>query len=153
MALIQRLVVRIPGAVLLGVCAFGATGCSTDAVGIDACRSIESARCDAAPVCEGDPDSFGIVTEVQVENCKTFYRDHCLVGIENDKAEPDEDDVTDCVDAIAKVAKCQTDKVETMADCDVEMEPKGGDLSPCGAMAEPELITACAFVAAEKEDE
>lgn len=152
MALIQRLIVRIPGAFLVGMLALGGTGCSTDAVGVDACRLIESARCDAAPTCEGDPDSSGIVTEVQVENCKTFYRDHCLVGIENDQAEPDGDDVTDCVEAIGKVAKCQTDKVETMADCDVEVESGGSDLSPCGAMAEPELITACAFVAAEEEE-
>ena len=50
-------------------------GCGTDAVGVDACRQIEEARCDAAPACTGDDDTFGIRTEEQVRNCKALYRD------------------------------------------------------------------------------
>lgn len=126
---------------------WAAAGCSTEAVGIDACRSIESARCTAAPVCEGSDTPFGIVTERQVENCITYYRDHCLVGLENTSEEPGEDEVADCVDAIAKVAKCQTDKVETMADCDVAVNLSAQSESPCFALANPETIDVCAFVA------
>lgn len=152
MSLLPRRFVGISGATLLGAWALAALGCSTDAVGVDACRSIESARCDAAPTCDGDPDSFDIVTEQQVENCKTFYNDHCLVGIENADAEPGDDDVTDCVEAIGRTAKCQTDGVEAMSDCDVEMVSGSGNLSPCGALAEPERIAACAFVAEEEPE-
>jgi hypothetical protein len=135
------------GAVLV----WAAAGCSTEAVGIDACRSIEAARCTAAPVCEGSDNPFGIVTEQQVENCITYYRDHCLVGLENTSEEPAEDDVVDCVDAIAKVAKCHTDKVEKMVDCDVAVSLAAQDESPCAALANPETIDACAFVAESEE--
>lgn len=152
MALIPRLLVRIPGTLLAATLALGAAACSTDAVGIDACRQIETARCEAQPACKGDPASTGIVTEEQVENCVTFYRDGCLVGIENDAEEPSEGDTKDCVEAIQRTAKCQTDGVAVMADCDVETESGGADLSPCEAMMQPELITACAFVAATTEE-
>jgi hypothetical protein len=133
-----------------------AYGCGTDAVGIDACRQIESATCEAAPTCKGDPDSFEIETEEQVENCKTLYNDHCLLGLENATEEdPAEEKVQKCVKAIEATAKCQEARTATMAECtDVPMEEGGGALTPCQALREVELMTACAFIAKPpKEDE
>jgi hypothetical protein len=137
--------------------ALAVAGCSTDAVGIDACRTIESARCDAAPACEGTPDAFGVATETEVENCKTFYRDHCLVGLENTDGEPDTDDVESCVATIEKLAKCGRDGVETLADCDVAVASGLPDdvlppATPCEALASPETLAACDFVAAEPDE-
>jgi hypothetical protein len=128
-------------------------GCSTDAVGIDACRAIESARCDAAPACEGTPQAFGLVTETQVENCKTYYRDHCLVGLENTDGEPDTDDVEACVEAVGKLAQCARDGVEAIADCDVAIESGASPATPCAALQDPETVAACSFVAAEPDEE
>ena len=133
-------------------------GCSTDAVGIDACRTIESARCEAAPSCEGDDTSFGIATEEQVRNCKVFYNDHCLLGLENDAAEPDPDDVTKCEAAIQNVAACKTSRVASMADCQdkkgkaVEMvDAAAAQLTPCEAIKAPEKIKVCKFIEAVEE--
>jgi hypothetical protein len=139
----------------LGVAALGlgSAGCSTDAVGIDACRVIESARCDAAPACEGTPEAFGVATETQVENCKTFYRDHCLVGLENTDGEPDSDDVEACVGAVEKLAACQRDGVEAIADCEVAIASGASPATPCAALRSPETLAACAFVAAEEPEE
>ncbi|MFO0548785.1 MAG: hypothetical protein U0271_10380 [Polyangiaceae bacterium] len=129
-------------------------GCDTGARGVDACRAIESARCDAAPACEGDDDDFGIATDVQVENCKVFYNDHCLNGIENNKdSDPDQGDTDDCVEAVNTTAACQRSGVASMADCDgVTMETGSETITPCQALHEPELMSACAFVALPPED-
>jgi hypothetical protein len=67
--------------------AAGLGGCSTDAVGVEACRTIQTARCEVAPACLGQ-EEFAIETEEQVENCKTYYIDGCLVGVENSNAAP-----------------------------------------------------------------
>jgi len=135
-------------------------GCSTGAVGIDACRAIESARCDAAPDCQGDENSFGIETEEQVSNCKVFYNDHCLVGLENTEAEPAQDDVDKCVNAVAAVAKCKrTPDIVTMDACNTSNENAAETVegeagrTPCEVLQEPELLKACAFVAEKPEEE
>lgn len=158
---------RLLGAAL-GVLAVAAAAlvpaCSNDAVGIEACRAIESARCDAALACEGDSPSFGIATEEQVENCKTFYIDHCLVGIENtadDDISPDTSDA--CVAAIQAVHACQLEENKDLAACnmppddDGNVEPVGliadADITtPCEAIKHPEQLKACKFVAAEEDD-
>ena len=137
--------------------------CSTGAVGVDACRAIESARCDAVPACEGDDPSFGIVTEEQIRNCKVFYNDHCLHGLENTEEDPSQDTIDDCVAAVALVAQCQRDKVDVLVDCERLGETEedrarfvvadAADASPCEALERPELIADCAFVATPEEEE
>lgn len=142
---------RALGAALLAV-GLGAAAlvpaCDTGAVGIDACRAIETARCDAAPSCEGDDPSFGIATEEQVRNCKTFYNDQCLVGLENTAAEPSQDAVDDCVAAVAATAACQVAGNAAMSECAaVPMVEGSEEVSPCEALERPELIADCAFIA------
>lgn len=144
------------GVLGLGVAfALAAPGCSTGAVGVDACRAIESSRCDAAPACEDGDPSFGIVTEEQIENCKVFYNDACLVGLENVDEEPTQDTVDDCVAAVVKVGACQTAKAATMAECEDGPEVVAGaeELNPCEVLAKPENLKDCAFVAADDEEE
>jgi hypothetical protein len=138
-------------------------GCGTDAVGVDACRQIESARCEAAPACTGDPvDSFGIRTEEQVQNCKTLYRDQCLHGMENTGSSDDEDGnnepsdgtVRRCVDAIKATAQCKRDNIATMTECTAVTVVAGwGGESPCRTLNEVENLEACAFVKKPADDD
>ena len=86
--------------------AAGLGGCSTDAVGIEACRLIQTARCEVAPSCLGQ-EEFAIETEEQVENCKTYYIDGCLVGVENPNAS-DESGVG-CEGAIRAIGACEAE--------------------------------------------
>ncbi|MBL8743247.1 MAG: hypothetical protein JNK04_19185 [Myxococcales bacterium] len=135
---------------LLG--ALGLGGCSTDAVGIEACRTIQTARCEVAPTCLGQED-FSIETEDQVENCKTYYIDGCLVGVEN----PDAGDETgkDCEKAIRALGKCEADGTP-LADCDGATLRDGEDeaTSNCMALAAPNLLEECAWLEkVEDEDE
>lgn len=155
---ITRRTVAALGLTLVGLAWLTAPGCSTDAVGIDACRVIESARCDAAPACEGDETSFGIASEEQVRNCKLFYNDHCLLGVENDAAEPAADDVDKCEAAIVAVAACKTKKVEAMSDCKDKkgnlvtmVDDAANTLTPCEAIKTPEKIKACKWIEAVEE--
>lgn len=68
--------------------------CGTDAQNVDACRTIESARSEIAPACSASFD---------VDACKLFYRDACLVGIGN----ADAGEVTALIDpCIAAMKAC-----------------------------------------------
>jgi hypothetical protein len=78
-----------------------AAACGTDAIGIGACREVESARCVRAPSCGIDlsrpvhPDG----TAGDVDACIRYYHEQCLHGL----AAPDEPGavaVKACVDAI-----------------------------------------------------
>ena len=83
-------------AALFGLAASAASGCGTDAVGIEDCRQIEQARCDAGAAC-------GMVKDADA--CKRFYRDHCLHGL----AIPDSPGPTRikaCVTAITAAGQC-----------------------------------------------
>jgi len=77
-----------------------ALGCGTDAVGVDACRSIEQARCQKAPSCP----ALGITTSQGVEECAQFARDRCLHGIA--VADPGAAALDACVKAIAADTNC-----------------------------------------------
>lgn len=158
---------RFASGVAVAVVGLAAAGlvpaCTTGAVGVDACRQIESARCDAVPACEGDDPSFGISTEVQIRNCKVYYNDFCLVGLENAKNEPIQDDVDDCSAAIGVVAACQRDNIDILVEClRIAEEPEErvafvlaefADISPCEALRFPERLSDCAFIAKPDDDE
>lgn len=122
-------------------------GCDTGAIGIESCRAIETARCEAAPACFGDEYGTTIETEEQVENCKVFYRDHCLVGLET-TIEPDTQQTDACVVAVEKTAACETANAPTMAECaDAPgVRADSVDATPCQVLAAPERLNACAFV-------
>ncbi|NOU31995.1 MAG: hypothetical protein HOO96_29170 [Polyangiaceae bacterium] len=105
----------------LAIAVFGA--CSGDAVGVDACRRIETARCQRAAGCgislgtplheKGDP-------ETDVTACVRFYRDACLHGLVA-TAEPGGGETDACVNVILT-----------------------GD---CTVVKQPEIASACSFLA------
>jgi len=139
--------VRVAFAVSATAFAVGLIACDTGAAGIEACRQIESLRCEQAPVCFGDPAGTTIQTEDQVANCKTFYQDHCLVGTE--AAEDAEQDTIDkCLAAIEAAAKCKTDKAETIGTCDGKplLVSGASGLTPCEILAQPQNLKDCNFV-------
>jgi hypothetical protein len=141
-------------AAVLPALAWVAPGCGTDAVGIEACRAIELARCDVAPRCAGYEGSPAIETEEEVANCRTFYRDHCLLGLENTEAAPGQGEVDACVDAIERTSACGSPGSSTMQECGVELrDGDDGSLAPCRVLQEPERLRACAWLEPPPEDE
>lgn len=86
-----------PGACLLSLLCLWAVGCGTDPQGVDACRTIEQARCRRAPGCP----ELGIAGD-QVESCVQFANDQCLHGL----AVPDPGTTTvgQCASAIEDTA-------------------------------------------------
>lgn|SRR5215472_6555127 len=115
-------------AVIAGVAA-GFAACGTDAVGIEACREIESARCTAAAPCEKactinmsiPPHRNSPTTDVQA--CQQYYDVACLHGLEA-TSEPGDPAVQSCINAINVAAKT----------CD------------CNTILHPETNPACAFL-------
>lgn len=128
--------------VSLGAGAFA--GCGPDAVGIDACRRIEQARCEAAVVC-------GVVSDV--DGCRRFYRDQCLHGLAAAEA-PGEPAVRRCVAAIEAAASCESDEPGTPLDECPDGAPATplGSASvevPCDVVLDPEAVQECDFLASD----
>lgn len=114
-------------------------GCGTAAVGIDDCRAIEQARCDAAAACQ---------TVTDVAECKRFYRDQCLHGLPT--AAPPRESVDECVAAIQNLTLCVKvggTKAE-LADCDPAVPAQHATLA-CEVVKAPERAYACSFLAGE----
>jgi hypothetical protein len=131
----------VAGALAALVPAVAAPGCGTDAVGIDACRQIETARCEAAAACG--------YTEAQVKTCIEFYRDQCLHGLENTTREPSTAEIDACVAAVKQVRACAERQAATMADCPEAPLAPGADsaIAPCGILTDQvHLLAACTFV-------
>jgi len=113
-----------------------ASGCGTDAVGVDDCRKIESARCEAGHVC-------GIIDDTVT--CERFYRDHCLHGLAVEEA-PGAPKVTACVKAIAAAGKCGPKT--KLDDCTAIEATEQSELkSPCDVILHPEWVEQCSFLA------
>ena len=139
--------------------AAGLPGCGTDAVGVDACRQIESVRCELAPACAAyakaslSGDGLPVVESPNdVTRCQEFYRDQCLNGIENasDPAHiPSKRGTEACIAALRAAAGCAT--APAIAGCqgaDVSA-PDDASLAPCQVILyQPEVLAACAFVVA-----
>jgi hypothetical protein len=112
--------IRIALGAALGVAAL-AFACGTDAIGIDACRQIETARCGQAPACAIDLTNpvHRSSPGTDVDACVRFYHEQCLHGLATTK-EPGNVQVKDCVDAI-----------------------NAGD---CEVVKRPEIAPACAWL-------
>lgn len=130
-------------ALLSAVCAFtlvSAAGCGTDAKGVDDCRDIEQARCDAAQHC-------GIVSDVA--ECQRFYRDQCLHGLQ--VASPGSVKVKACVATIRAAGVCAaTDEGNdvALASCDPAVTSDApGATTACDVVKEPEKAAECSFLA------
>lgn len=91
---------RLGPALLLSLAASSSWGCGTEAVGVEACRKIETARCAAFKSC-GLLDDF--------EGCERFYRDQCLGGVPG-KVNPNAALVSECVAAITADSSCKVAK-------------------------------------------
>lgn len=118
-----------------------AASCGTDAVGIEACRQIELARCDEAPACQAD---------FEVERCHELYRDQCLHGIENSSHPPSDAEISDCVGAIKEVGACTKEGAANMKDCPVALVESvlPATISPCDILlSNAHLLQKCSFAA------
>jgi len=126
-------------------------GCGSKAVGIEACRSIEQARCEAVASC---PSPYGVE---DVEACQRFYRDQCLHGLDVDD-EPSDTAVARCVAAVKAAGRCAgEDPAATVADCDdpalALRSDADADASVCELLDQPELLVDCAFLTDAKDDD
>jgi hypothetical protein len=130
-------------------------GCGTDAVGIDACRQVETARCEATRSCGATDD--------EVTSCSLYYRDACLHGIENATRPPTDADTKGCVAAVNAVRACADAKVTTIAGCTATPLADGANvcvpgtananLSPCQVIHDcAHILAACAFAVGPKSD-
>ncbi|GEM_PF-750962 len=126
-------------------------GCGTKAVGVEACRSIEQARCEAVASC---PSPYGVE---DVAACQRFYRDHCLHGLDVDD-EPSDTAVARCVAAVKAAGRCASeDPAATVADCDdpaLALRPDAdADATVCEILDQPELLVDCALLTGAKDDD
>lgn len=128
-----------------------APGCDNGAVGVDACREIEFARCGAVAGCPNSP----VETEEDVEHCKLHYRDQCLFGMP-DGINPDQPAVTGCVTALQLARRCW-DGGQNLGDCIAAAAVDGapaptlvGGVDPtltgCDAIMFPQILEACSFL-------
>lgn len=97
----QRRATRL-GLILLSA-SFATVACNTDAVGVNECRDVEYARCEASVAC-------GIIEEDEVDSCRRFYRDHCLHGISGDKV-PTADEHKACIELIEQAGEAANESL------------------------------------------
>jgi hypothetical protein len=118
-------------------------GCGTDAKGVDDCRDIERARCEAAFAC-------GQVSDL--DRCRRFYRDHCLHGLA--VTPPPQHQVEACVGTIQRATACvkRHGTGVTLADCQsggegevVTTDPIGISYA-CELVSTPERSGECSFL-------
>lgn len=111
-----------------------AGGCVSGAVAIEECREIESARCEASVPC-------GVVDDV--DECRRFYRDQCLHGINGAKA-PTTQEQDACVSTIAQAGDCaEQDPDGLLGNCQAEGAGGLGGQAPAA-----DSPTVCEFLAA-----
>jgi len=148
----MSLVRHVVAALVSATCSFvlvSAVSCGTDAVGVDDCRKIEEARCEAAAHCEGD------LQVDDVDACKRYYRDQCLHGMAVDSA-PGAPAVSRCVSAIEAAGNCAADDPDILAaDCarhSAALDVPGDDRieTACDIVRFPELIPECEFLSGEE---
>jgi hypothetical protein len=137
-------VARSPVLAAVGLSIALGAGCGADAVGVDDCRKIEKARCEAASHCG---DRFSIT---DVDACKRFYRNQCLHGLETGKS-PGAGQVAACVRVIQTAGACaaQNSPTTTLAACGDPTLANETDpqlVNVCKVVETPELTVECAFL-------
>lgn len=123
------------------------TSCNTSAVGVDECRRIENARCEAAVRCPGEFDVSS------VSACKRFYRDHCLHGLAVSSV-PSKPDVDDCIATIGALADCARQKGETsqVTQCGSLTSTDPDVKTVCELMRKPQASPDCSFLVPVSQD-
>jgi hypothetical protein len=130
------------GALIL---AMVAVACGTNAVGVDACNSIEDARCMRAPGCDIDISDPVHRTGTDVSSCIRYYNTACLHGVDLSTA-PSAVEVSACVAAVnngacSVVSAPETDPacswlVVVVADAGADADADDGDDGAADADAE-----------------
>lgn len=99
-----------------------AVACGQAANGVDACTSIEHARCNWIVACYADSGlpNYGLPTPISnsdspVDECYRFYDDACLHGL-----------VTSITPTSAQVGSC-VQAINMATDCNIVMNPEGAD--------------------------
>jgi hypothetical protein len=76
---LRHLLAPLALALLASAAGAAALSCGTDAMGTDACRKVEQARCRKGPACP----ALNVPAGTGVEECVQFARDRCLHGLAN----------------------------------------------------------------------
>jgi hypothetical protein len=119
---------------------FSGTGCGTDAQAVDECRDIEEARCEASKPC-------GLVDDV--DECKRFFRDHCLHGMV--VKSPGQAAVDQCVNMIQNAGTCAAGDPDTaLSDCTDVTVASAGATTACDLVLYPERASECSFLAPDQ---
>lgn len=128
-------------ATLAAVGLFGVSACDTAAVGVDACRQVEYARCSAASHC---PATFHIPSPAA---CRRFYRDHCLHGLAVG-ADPGAPEVNKCTEKIGRLGDCaRHSESALLSDCSGVKSLDSKITRVCALLQEPENIKdGCEFL-------
>ncbi len=124
--------------------AISTASCGADPVGVEACREIESARCEAAVKC-------GLVDDLA--GCNRYFRDHCLHGVATEDA-PGGVAVDRCVDTLNRAGRC-AERHGTDADpseCDESRFADADAENICELVEEPERASRCEFLKPPDED-
>ncbi|MDQ2647622.1 MAG: hypothetical protein M3020_27750 [Myxococcota bacterium] len=130
----------LAGALVLGM--LQVVGCGTDAVGVDSCRRIELARCDAAAACGTIDDAA---------ECRRFYHDQCLHGLP--VPDPGTELVAECEATLQRAGACAAEGVDlSLEECSdaVTSEPTYASTA-CEIVSEPQLAAECRFLSPSTE--
>ena len=99
-----------------------ALACGQSAVGVDACTSIEHARCQWIVQCYADAAEYGLPTRRSesdasspVDDCYRYYNDACLHGL-----------VTNVQPASTAVDQCVA-AINSATDCNIVWNPQNAD--------------------------
>lgn len=118
-------------------------GCGPNGVGIDQCRTIEEARCNAATHCDD-----GLSSASKVLQCSRFSRDNCLHGLPVEA--PHDGVLNRCVDAIKAAGTCaRRDGGGILAkNCDGLVGSFASDnrTTVCDVIDAPEVSSECGFL-------
>lgn len=134
---------RLGRVALLALFSLGFWNCDSGATGVDACREIETKKCELLVGCP----NVALANANDVDACKLFYRDQCLHGMA-DGASPDAATLTACLGALDLAGACKTATLATCADAPpLAMGRDSAMLTGCDAMLATESLAACSFLA------
>jgi hypothetical protein len=121
--------------------------CGTDAVGVDACRQIEEARCNQAPNCAAEISLSAPLhpggSAGDVAACIRFYDDACQHGLATGVA-PGQPAVSACVAAI------NAEATDGGGGCDIVLHPE--EAGACAWLIPPADVVDAAAADADADD-
>jgi hypothetical protein len=115
-------------------------------VGVEECRSIETARCAAARSCDN-----GITSDEKQTECERFAHDNCLHGLPGSDV-PRQSQVDACVAAIRAAGACAAASgADTLAASCSGLKDglTKANLTACEVVDGPEYSIDCSFLLAE----